>query len=254
MALSGPLGEEALPEADVVLLAVVDEAIGQVAAELVLALGAGRLRETVVLHTSGSLGASVLVESGVPQARAGSLHPLVALPDARAVGSHVSAERLRGAFVAVEGGDEAAGIARALGEAVGATVVTLRPGRKALYHAAAVLLSNFAVTLFGAAERLLVEEAGISPRPARAMLVALLESAVRNVAAVGPVEALTGPIRRGDVATVATHLEAFEAGGANLAQIEQIYRSLVVATVALARESGLDAERAASLVALVDGR
>ena len=74
-----------------------------------------------------------------------------------------------------------------------------------MYHAAAVFASNYAVALLAVAEQLMVR-AGVGAADAQAALARLAAGAVENVAAHGPIAALTGPIVRGDAETVERHL------------------------------------------------
>ena len=71
------------------------------------------------------------------------------------------------------------------------------------------MASNFLVTLQGAAERI-AAGAGLEPHEARALLVPLLRRTVENLAEHGPERALTGPIARGDHATVEAQRAAVE--------------------------------------------
>jgi predicted short-subunit dehydrogenase-like oxidoreductase (DUF2520 family) len=147
---------------------------------------------TVVVHLAGSLGLDVLA----PHPRRASVHPLVALPDPQ-----LGAVRLRGAWFGVSrDGDPAA---LAIPAALGGRILTLEEDRttRARYHAAACIASNHLVALLGQVERV----AGLAGVPLDAYLD-LVRATVDNVAALGPVAALTGPAARGDDATVARHL------------------------------------------------
>jgi predicted short-subunit dehydrogenase-like oxidoreductase (DUF2520 family) len=80
---------------------------------------------------------------------------------------------------------------------------------RAAYHAAASVASNFTVTLLAAAERI-AAGAGLAPQEARALLAPLVRRTVESVAGLGPERALTGPIARGDHATVEGQRRAIE--------------------------------------------
>jgi predicted short-subunit dehydrogenase-like oxidoreductase (DUF2520 family) len=158
----------------------------------------------------------------------GTFHPLVPLAD------HARAPALmRGAWVGVDGDVRAVLAAHALAARLGAHVLDLPAGDRARYHAAAVVASNFPVVLAATAERLLIE-AGVDRDAARPAVRHLLASAAANLAADGEAaDALTGPIARGDAATVARHLGALtgDPGAAAL------YRALARATLDLASAS-----------------
>ena len=186
--IDGPLGRDHDPAAAttgarVVLLAVPDGAVAGLAASL--APG-----EAVVAHVAGSLGLDVLV----PHERVASVHPLVSLPDAG-----IGALRLAGAWFAVAGDPVATEIVAALG----GRPVEVADEDRATYHAAAAVAANHLVALLGQVERL-ARQVGV---PLEAYLD-LARGALANVAEVGPAAALTGPVARGDRATVARHLAA----------------------------------------------
>jgi predicted short-subunit dehydrogenase-like oxidoreductase (DUF2520 family) len=122
-----------------------------------------------------------------------SLHPLMTVPAGARPGV------LRGAGCAVDGTTpRAVAAAEALAERLGMLPTRVAEADRAAYHAAASIASNFLVTLEGAAERL-AATAGVD----RALLAPLVRAAVENWAERGAAEALTGPIARGDTATVA---------------------------------------------------
>lgn len=221
---------------DAVLLAVPDGAITAAAAELETG---GLLPSTPVLHLSGALGSDALeplARRGFPT---GSMHPLAALPDAGA------GAVLRGAWFALEGAPAAVRIAERLVAAMEGRPLFLAAEGKALYHAGAVAASNFVVALLAVAERWLTT-AGVPPAEARAALTALAEGAVATVRRLGPEDALTGPVSRGDADTVRRHLERLSPPD------RLLYSVLASSTLALARQRGLEADAAAELARLLE--
>ncbi len=171
--------------ADVLVLAVPDDAIAGVAASVRPA------SSTVVVHLAGSLGAGVLA----PHPRRAALHPLVVLPD-----PETGARRLRsGVTFALAGDPAAAEIATALG----GSVVPVPDEARAAYHAAASVAANHVVALLGQVERI----AGAAGLPLEAFLP-LARAAVEDAGRLGPRRALTGPAARGDWQTLARHLAA----------------------------------------------
>lgn len=186
--VDGPLGRDHDPAtatagARVVLLAVPDGDVAGLAASL--APG-----DAVVAHVAGSLGLDVLA----PHQRVASVHPLVSLPDA-----DLGARRLAGAWFAVAGDPVAAEVV----DALGGRSVAVADEDRTTYHAAAAVAANHLVALLGQVERL-ARQVGV---PLEAYLE-LARGALDNVADVGPASALTGPVARGDSATVARHLAA----------------------------------------------
>jgi predicted short-subunit dehydrogenase-like oxidoreductase (DUF2520 family) len=117
----------------------------------------------------------------------------------------------------------------------------LHPQDRARYHAAGVIASNYLVTLFDEALHLLQSlGSGADERLVRQTLVHLVENTLQNIKTAGTVQALTGPIARGDAGTVRKHLEALEQEDTELAAL---YRLLGRRTTRLAAERGLDAEK-----------
>jgi predicted short-subunit dehydrogenase-like oxidoreductase (DUF2520 family) len=143
---------------------------------------------TVVLHLAGSLGLDVLD----PHPRRASVHPLVTLPE-----PGVGAARLAaGGFFAVAGDPLALDLVAALG----GQPLAVSDDDRATYHAAACMAANHVVALLGQVERV-ASSAGVP----LAAFIELARGAVDDVAAVGPARALTGPVARGDRATVERH-------------------------------------------------
>jgi predicted short-subunit dehydrogenase-like oxidoreductase (DUF2520 family) len=211
---------EASRAAEVALLCVPDSQITVVAETIAAAVPPLRF----VGHVSGATGLDALAACRELGAATFSLHPLQTVPDAEA--------DLRGAPCAIAGGDpEAEWLARALAERLGMRPFAVPEQHRAAYHAAAVIASNFLVTLEESAAEL-IDAAGIDD--ARELLGPLVLRAASNWAERGP-EALTGPIARGDGETVARHLEAID----ELApELRPLYEALAERTAALARRGG----------------
>lgn len=184
--VEGPAGRGQAPRADAAILCVPDAEIGAAAAAV-----AGSAR--YVGHTSGATPLSALAPAG---AEAFGLHPLQTF----APGAGPEAFAGSGCAVAGETGDALA-LARGLAERVGMRPFELHDADRAAYHAAASVASNFLVTLEAAAERLALG-AGLEEAEARSLLAPLVRSTVENWAELGPDRALTGPVARGDDATV----------------------------------------------------
>ncbi len=222
-----------LGSAGIVLLAVRDDALGALVDELARAGGVGRGH--VVLHLSGALTHDLLAPLAEQGAATGSMHPLMTVSEPADAARH-----FRGAAFVLEGDFEAVAVADTIVRRLGGIPLTLPPETKPLYHAGAVFASNYVVTMLEAAVRLL-EEAGIGREAAVAALVPLARATLDNAAAAGPAGALTGPIARGDAATVRRHLSALKHKDAEL------YRAVGRETLRLAREAGLDEAGAARL-------
>ena len=190
-----------LLEADVVLIAVNDAAVSEVAHTLV-GTGMVTTRHTL-LHCSGAFGADEAF--GELQTRVGGVgtfHPLRAIADGR-----TAMRTMKGTVFGVEGDERGRAVAQALVTAVGGVALSLDSKHMATYHAAAAMASNFAVALVDAAASAL-RASGVPQDQALAALLPLAQGALANVAQHGTEKGLTGPIRRGDELTVARHLDA----------------------------------------------
>ncbi|MGQ0713623.1 MAG: Rossmann-like and DUF2520 domain-containing protein [Gemmatimonadaceae bacterium] len=220
---------ESLGSATCVLVTVRD-------AQLDGALGVLAMRQlaprAVVLHASGSADPAGLAALRSAGHASGTFHPLVALSDPA-----TAPQTLHGAWIGVDGDDEARRVSERLASAVGANVLYIPPGEKARYHAAAVFASNFPTVLMCLAEELL-RDVGIAPPTARQALHPLFASAVENLRRGGGASALTGPIVRGDVDTIERHLQALRANPDTL----DAYRALSRVALRWLRESGTGGE------------
>jgi predicted short-subunit dehydrogenase-like oxidoreductase (DUF2520 family) len=227
----------ALRDADVVVLAVPDGAIGSLAGELA-AEGAVQRRHAV-LHLSGLRDRRALAPLDGTGAALGSLHPLQTVSDPA-----TAAARFAGAYAGVEGDERALAAAEALAASLHMTPVRIPAEAKAAYHAGAAFAANYTTALVAVAERLAVD-AGIHPDVARRLYLPLIRGAAANLEA-GPAAALTGPVRRGDVETVMAHLAAL--GPAD----RELYLLLAREALRLAREAGLAEDAAARMADALD--
>ena len=160
------------------------------------------------LHTSGVQGAEPLEPLNRVGYRAGTLHPLQAI--AHPV---TGAERLMGSTFAISGEREALAVVRRLVSLLGGRSIAVPTHRRPLYHAAAVLGSNYLVVLLSRAIRLL-EDTGAGHHEAVQAMVSLAQGSLANVEELGLDVALTGPVVRGDVETVDLHLRTLEGADA----------------------------------------
>ncbi len=213
-----------LLDADVVVLAVRDAAIAEVARMLV-ATGLVNVHHTLI-HCSGvsSAAEALSVVSGQVGGVA-MMHPMRAIPDGRA-----AMRTMKGTVFGVEGDERGKRDALALVAALGGRALELGGVHVSAYHAAAAMASNYTVVLLAAAADLLAE-VGIEREQAIEALVPLVEGTLANVRERGPEAALTGPIRRGDKATVERHLAAL----AGKPELAALYRALGRRALAIAR-------------------
>ncbi len=212
------------------IIAVPDSAIEEVA--LVLASGA---RGGIALHTCGARGPEALQALADRGVACGTLHPLQTISTPAQ-----GAASLRGSAFAISGDPPALAWAREIADLLGGRALHIEAAARPLYHAAAVMASNYVVALIDAAQRLMVD-AGVAESEALPALAPLFRTAVENVLAQGPERALTGPIERGDAATVAAHLSAL---AAEPPAIDALYRAAGLQTLDIARRRGLPPDRA----------
>jgi len=198
---------------------------------------------TIVLHCSGALSSDILKSAADAGAFVGSMHPLQ---------SFASIEIRENPFlqiiISVEGDSKAVEASRAMSEDLGAVCMQIQTRAKMLYHAAAVVASNYLVTLmdlvFG-----LAEPAGIARSEALKAMSPLIHGTLANIEKVGIPEALTGPIARGDSQIVARHLEQIQDRAPGLLEL---YKTLGRHTVSIAlAKKSLSAQAALELEKLL---
>jgi predicted short-subunit dehydrogenase-like oxidoreductase (DUF2520 family) len=209
--------------ADVWMLAVADDAIAGVAAALAQAVP---MAGAVVFHCSGAKASGELEALRRAGALVASVHPVRSFADPAAV-----AAAFDGTFCGVEGDAAALEVLLPAFEAIGARPVRIDPAAKTVYHAAAVFASNYLVTVMDAALRA-YEAAGIPADVARDLARPLATETLANVLRLGPAAALSGPIARGDAATVARQHAAVTTWDAPTGAL---YDALAEATWDLAR-------------------
>ena len=212
-------------DADLVLIAVPDDAISATAASLAGFSG------KAAIHTSGVYDASVLETLAARGVQVGSLHPAYPFADVEAaIGG------LPGATFALEATDEPLmGWLRGIVVALDGRVMLIPPGGKALYHAALSIAANYTVTLYALAERLLVG-LGAERDAADNALDGLLAGTLANLRGQGIPAALTGALTRGDIGTIAAHLDALAAVDEDAVEV---YRNLARLTYPLLRARGV---------------
>jgi predicted short-subunit dehydrogenase-like oxidoreductase (DUF2520 family) len=231
---------EELARAHVVVFAVGDpelqEAIGRAAA-------AGARRCALWLHTSGRHDLAVFDAVADAGIRRGALHPLLPFADADA-----AAAALPGALALATAGPRAERLLQRVASLLGLRPIAAGAQDRVLYHAACALAANGAASLFGAAERLLAAAGGLGEADRRAIVRQLAATSVAACGTRGPAAALSGPVRRGDAATIQEHLVAIarEAPGE-----QDLYRAAMAGALVLAREAGLAAAAARQLASLL---
>jgi len=210
--------------ADLIIVAVPDDAIADVAGQIRLRSG------QAIVHTSGAVGAGVLAEAAIEGGDVGAFHPLVSFTS----DVERSVAGIAGTTIAVEGDDRLVELLADLAEAIGGTTVRLLPGTKAAYHAAAVLASGGLIALLDAIVAL-GAVAGMDERDSLAVYGRLMEQTLANARGVGVAASLTGPITRGDVGTVAAHIATLEV---NAPDVVELYLAMARRQLKIAQDRG----------------
>lgn len=212
-------------ESDVIFITTPDGVIPQVWGELLHQ----DISNRIICHFSGSLSSHVF--SGREEAGASgiSMHPMYAFSD-----KFHSYEQFHTAYLTLEGDPEAVAVMKPMWEAIGHHVLTLKAEDKIKYHAAAAMASNEMLGLMQASLDIL-SECGFSEKDSMALLTPLVQGNIASMLEKGCVNALTGPVERGDAQTVQKHLQALEGSKAG-----QIYQSLGSTMVELAKRRNPD--------------
>ena len=224
-----------LPPADVTFITTPDDIIAEVGQRI---CDSGNFKPgSTFIHCSGSLTSSALstlFEEGVQTV---SCHPMRSFAN-----PELSIAEFKGTYCALEGTAAGIEIAKAIFNAIGGTTYTINPDKKSLYHAAGVISSNYLVTLANVASKCL-SEAGVEQQIGMMIITNLMQGTLNNLrSTLSPSESLTGPIVRGDTATVSKHLESMDD------ETREIYQTLGLGTIELTTHS---IEKTAELIALL---
>lgn len=216
-------GMAQLRPAQMWMLAVGDDAIAPACAALAQA---HPLEGAVVFHCSGAKASGELAAAREAGALVASVHPVRSFADPAAVAADFA-----GTFCGIEGDAAALALLEPAFTTIGARLVHIDPAAKTVYHAAAVFASNYLVTVVDAALRAYAA-AGVPEDVARELARPLATEALANVFRIGPAAALSGPVARGDFATVARQQDAVTRWDPATGRL---YEALVAPTADLAR-------------------
>ncbi len=187
--------------ADIMLITTPDDAINKVAVALAK-IGGKEWRGKIVLHTSGALDRSELAPLARSGASTGSLHPLQTF-------SGRATPRLEGVVFALEGNRQALRVARQITLALGGVPIVIQGRHKPAYHAAAAFAAGNLLAVLEASTQILMA-IGFTRRSAARAVIPLVRQMIENFERMGPRSSWTGPLSRGDYATVRRHLEALK--------------------------------------------
>ncbi len=211
---------EVIKLSDVIAVTTQDRIIGDVAVEISNRME--QLDGKLFFHTSGAYPASLLKPLELKKAYTGSLHPLQTFPD---INSAINV--LPDTFIFIEGSEDSIDILRRIGNNIGSNVIRIEGQQKLLYHLCAVIVSNLLCSLLYTGEDIM-NKIGIDLSP----FFPIIKATLNNIENKGPIMSLTGPIVRGDIDTVLSHLKAME--GMDL--YKTVYKSLSLVALKMAKE------------------
>ena len=211
---------ELLP-ADITFITTPDDQIECCCQEL--SRSAKLKKNSIVVHCSGSLSSEVLRTAKEKGCFVASVHPMrsFAKPD-------ISFKQYNGTYCAIEGDDEAITVLEELFTKIGSVVYAINKEKKSSYHAAGVFASYYLVTLCQNS-LLCLKGAGVENEMSMKIIASLMQSTLNNLeTTLSPERSLTGPIKRGDINTIAKHLSDIPEPLSNL------YKTLGLATLSIA--------------------
>jgi len=165
----------------------------------------------------------------------GSFHPCQAFASV-----DQAIENLPGSTFSIEAQHPLLDILKEMASTIGCDWIALKPGDKALYHAAAVFVSNYSVALLKVATDLF-QHFDVSPAQATKVLMPLIQGNINNMRNLGLPNCLTGPIARGDVGTIRRHINALQEKEPSLLKL---YAELGLQTITVATAKGTIDDRA----------
>ena len=227
----------AVPEADTVLIATTDDVIEDVC-RAIAASGAIRTGQKFI-HLSGVGSLDLLAPAKKAGAYVASIHPIQSFADVQGAIEHIP-----GSTFGITADEEITNWAVDVVLDLKGIPFFIPDSDKALYHAAACIASNYMTTLMHIVEEIYLE-LGLTREEAVRAFWPLVRGTLKNIEARGTIQALTGPIARGDVGTIEKHLDAFRK---KLPDFLQTYRALGLITTDLGlKKKSLSREKAAMM-------
>lgn len=226
---------------DIVFITVSDQAIARVAEQLA-EVGNG-FEGKVCVHCSGNATADRLKPLQRKGARIASFHPLQTFT------TQADPKIFEGIYFSLQGDAGAFSKLRSIAKKLGANTFEITSEQKSHLHAAAVMASNYLNTLLDAAVDV-GSMSGLSRPQLRKALLPLIRTTLKNAEEHSFADTLTGPIKRGDVQTVKTHIDLLK----DQPDLCRLYCVLGRQTVELAESSGsLDESAADNLRHILEG-
>lgn len=216
--------DELVTLSDLIIMTVSDDAI----TDVVVQLSNLNFQNKAVIHTSGAKSIIPLQPLLVQGAMIGSFHP--AFPF-----TSTAISSLQGVTFAIEANHERLqSWLEHLVQALNGQIIIIPDGKKALYHTALVIASNYTVTLYAIAQKVL-NSIGAQPDAINGALQTLMQATVNNIADKGIPDALTGPLVRADSSTIQAHLHAMEDE-----LVQKIYIQLAQLSLPMVQQRAVD--------------
>lgn len=191
---------DAAAKADSILITTSDDAISSVC-EKITKDGSIKPGKKVI-HMSGVGGLDLLEAARIAGANIACIHPLQSFADVEG-----AIKNIPGSTFGITSDDEMKDWSVQLVKDLGGIPFFVSDTDKPLYHAAACIASNYLTTIIHMVEEI-YQSLGLSHEDAIRAFWPLVKGTIRNIGEKGTVQALTGPISRGDIGTVKKHIEA----------------------------------------------
>ncbi|MEN6330384.1 MAG: Rossmann-like and DUF2520 domain-containing protein [Smithella sp.] len=234
--------KKAVIGADIILITTPDDIIAEACHEIAIPeLVEGKF----IFHMSGAGSLDLLDAAKSAGASVASIHPLQSFSSIDTAISNIP-----GSIFGITADKKVQKKAGIIVRDLNGTPIFISPAQKPLYHAAACFASNYLVSLLNVVEAI-YESIGISKENAQKAYLPLVYGTLKNIEKSGAIQALTGPIARGDAGTIKKHIAAIEE---TQSQYAPLYSALGLITIDVARKKGtLSSKQAKIIINLLKG-
>ena len=234
--------QDALQQADYILITTPDDAIAAACKEITLS---PKIKGKFIFHMSGAGGLDLLETAKKAGAFVACIHPLQSFSSI-----DQAIKNIPGSYFGLTADKKALAPAKKIVHNLRGIPIVISPDQKPLYHAAACFASNYLVSLMNVVESI-YKSIGINDKDARKAYLPLVYGSLKNIAKSGSVLSLTGPIARGDCNTIKKHLKALHE---KLPQYSSVYSSMGLLASQIAQQKGsLSTIQAKKINALLKG-
>ena len=234
--------QEAVQEADCILITTPDDAISSACQEIALCPA---IKGKFVFHMSGAGGLDLLESANKAGAAIASIHPLQSFSSI-----DQAIKNIPGSYFGITADKKAQLPAKKIVHDLGGIPFLISSDQKPLYHAAACFASNYLVSLMNTVESI-YQAIGMNEKDAKKAYLPLVYGSLKNIENSGSILSLTGPIARSDFGTIKKHITEINK---NLPQYSSLYSSLGLITVKVAQQKGtLNARQAKTMNAILKG-